>query len=48
MSKPVDQPREAVLTVRVSFHTFDTLKRTARDRGTTVSHVVRDRLSDKK
>ena len=38
------QPREGVLTVRVTFHTFDTLKRAARERGVSVSDVVREAI----
>lgn len=37
--------RERVLTVRVDFDQLDTLKRTARSNGTTVSTLIRDALT---
>jgi predicted DNA binding CopG/RHH family protein len=37
--------RERVLTVRVDFDQLDTLKRTARSKGTTVSTLIRDALT---
>jgi|688.fasta_scaffold158058_4 hypothetical protein len=37
--------RERVLTVRVTFDQLDTLKRTARSNGTTVSTLIRDALT---
>jgi hypothetical protein len=37
--------RERVLTVRVTFDQLDTLKRTARSKGTTVSTLIRDALT---
>lgn len=45
---PAPVQRERFLTVRVDWSTFDTLKADARDQGTTVSELVRDRLSGKK
>ena len=39
------QAREHVLTVRLTFNTYDTLKRVARDRSTSVSEVVRSTLN---
>ena len=42
-NRPSDT-REAMLTVRVTFHTFDTLKRAARERGVSVSDVVREAI----
>ena len=39
--------REHPLTVRVSFDTYDTLKREARKNGKTVSTLVNDILRDR-
>lgn len=36
--------RERVLTFRVTFHDLDTLKRKARNNGTTVSTIIRKAL----
>ena len=38
------QAREATLTVRLRFDTFDTIKRAAQERGTTMSDMVREHL----
>lgn len=40
-----DTARERVLTVRVTFDQLDTLKRTAKNKGTTVSRVIREALA---
>jgi hypothetical protein len=45
---PAPTQRERFLTVRVDWSTFDALKVAARQQGTTVSELVRDRLSGKK
>lgn len=37
--------RERVLTFRVTFDQLDQLKRSAKDKGTTVSKVIREALS---
>ncbi len=37
--------RERVLTFRVTFDQLDHLKRTAKDKGTTVSKIIRKALS---
>lgn len=37
--------RERVLTFRVTFDQLDQLKRSAKDKGTTVSTVIREALS---
>lgn len=39
--------RERVLTVRVDFDQLDTLKRTAKAKGTTVSTLIREALTTK-
>lgn len=44
---PAPAQRERYLTVRVDWSTFDTLKAAAREHGTTVSELVRDRLTGK-
>ena len=36
--------RERVLAFRVTFHDLDTLKRTAKNNGTTVSTIIRQAL----
>lgn len=45
---PAPGQRERFLTVRVDWSTFDALKVAARNQGTSVSELVRDRLSGKK
>lgn len=45
--QPDQLSRERVLTFRVSFDQLDTLKRTAKHKGTTVSTVIREALRDK-
>lgn len=45
---PAPAQRERFLTVRVDWSTFDALKVAARQQGTTVSELVRDRLTVKK
>ncbi len=45
---PAPAQRERFLTVRVSWSDFDALKVEARQQDTTVSNLVRDRLSGKK
>lgn len=45
---PAPTQRERVLTFRVSWSDLDALKVAAREQGTTVSELVRDRLSGKK
>jgi hypothetical protein len=45
---PAPIVRERFLTVRVSWSDFDALKVEARQQDTTVSNLVRDRLSGKK
>ena len=42
-NRPSDT-REATLTVRLRFDTFDTIKRAAQERGTTMSDMVREHL----
>lgn len=42
--KSQDVTRERVLSFRVTFEDLDTLKRTARNNGTTVSTVIRQAL----
>lgn len=37
--------RESVLTVRVHFDQLDTLKRAARNKGTTVSTLIREAIT---
>jgi hypothetical protein len=44
---PAPAQRERVLAVRVDWSTFDALKVAARQQGTTVSELVRVRLSGK-
>lgn len=46
-NKPEKTPtaRERVLTVRVTFDQLDTLKRAAKNKGTTVSRVIREALA---
>lgn len=44
-NKPEKTARERVLTVRVTFDQLDVLKRTAKNRGTTVSRVIREALA---
>ena len=45
---PAPTQRERFLTVRVDWSTFDALKVAARQQDTTVSELVRDRLTVKK
>lgn len=45
---PAPAQRERVLTVRVDWSTFDVLKASARQQGTTVSELVRQGLPGKK
>lgn len=42
--KSQDVTRERVLSFRVTFEDLDTLKRTARNNGTTVSTIIRKAL----
>lgn len=44
LNKSVFSKREHPLTVRISFDTYDTLKREAREDGKTVSTLVNDIL----
>ena len=41
---PTPPTRERVLTFRVTFDQLDTLKRTAKNKGTTVSTIIRQAL----
>ena len=43
--KSQDVTRERVLSFRVTFDQLDHLKRTAKDKGTTVSKIIRKALS---
>jgi hypothetical protein len=40
-----DPVRERVLTFRVTFDQLDQLKRTARNKGTTVTRIIREAIS---
>lgn len=45
MTTTTTATRERMLTVRVTFDQLDTLKRTARSNGTTVSTLIREALT---
>ena len=42
---PTPPTRERVLTFRVTFDQLDTLKRTAKANGTTVSRIIREAIT---